>query len=76
VFLKLACCNERFYVICYMAHCSYITLFHNTDCKPCGVHDDYPFELAYMLLQDCTKDVSSHLGPWHLSGDEGANTEM
>ena len=37
---------------------------------------NYPGYFECVSLKDCTRDVSSHLGSFKLSGDEVINTEM
>ena len=54
--------------------CSYITLQGRS--STCGQSSDYPGHFECVSLKDCTRDVSSHLASFKLSGDEGFNTEM
>ena len=54
--------------------CSYITLQGRS--STCGQSSDYPGHFECISLKDCTRDVSSHLASFKLSGDEGINTEM
>ena len=54
--------------------CSYITLQGRS--STCGQSSDYPGHQECVSLKGCTRDVSSHLASFKLSGDEGINTEM
>ena len=57
-----------------MVLCSYSTLLSNA--TPCRQSSDYPGQLEYVALKDCTKDVFGNSASFKLSNDEGVGTEV
>ena len=62
-----------------MAHCIHkalqgkVTPFQGT---PCGQSADYPGQLEYIALKDCTKELTGHVKTLNLSADEGLGSEI
>ena len=65
--------------VSWMAHCGYKALpgkVTHSQGTPWGQSADYPGQLEFIALKDCTKGLTGHLKTVNLSADECLGTEI